>query len=109
MAGKIFPSGMDPRVGLKLADFLLIGNADTEEHEITTITELAALIGAGLRKEGYRWIKGEGNFDLDNWQVNDEFIGEGTLFPGHKVHGFVKNAAMSDMANHVTILSSVPV
>lgn len=102
---------MNQRITLKVTDKLMVGNIDNGEPEYIDVSQLLTLAGAGsgsLFKEGYRWLKGNGNVDLVNWQVGDEGIGVGTFFPGYVVHFYVKTAPMTDPLTHLTILSSTP-
>ncbi len=107
-----FWSGMNPRVGLKLADKLMVGNIDNGEPEHISIDDLATLIGqagasGSLRKNGYRWIKGDGNVSLTNYEEGDEIIGEGTLYPGFVIHGYIKATPTATPDDYITLLSSV--
>ncbi|NJB36393.1 hypothetical protein [Croceivirga sp. JEA036] len=108
---KVFWSGMLKRAfnELKLSDKLIIGNIDTLDPDYADIEDLRDfIIMSPLRKAGYRWIKGEGNKSRQNWEVGDEFIGVGTLFPGYVVHGYIKNAAMTNLETDVTLLNATP-
>lgn len=112
MANIAFWSGMTKRVGLKVLDKLMVGNVDNGEPEYIDIADLIALLNnaGALRKDGYRWVKGDGNVDLANYQINDEVIGEGIHFPGYKIHGFLKvNGAVVDPVQDIFILSSQPI
>ena len=81
-----------------------------------SIAELAAKVkgleeggGVGiLRKEGYRWIKGEDNTDLEEWEAGDEGIGVGTFYPDYVVHFYVKTVPITDIETDIIIISSSP-
>jgi hypothetical protein len=66
-----------------------------------------------LRKDGYRWIKGfigiTENADLNDYELNDEIIGVGTLLPNYAVHGIITTVPMADPETDITYLSAVPI
>ena len=102
-----FWSGMAKRIGLKLTDKLMIGNVDSGEVEYIDIQELGQLLAQGSStKDGYRWLKNAGNATSE-YQIAEEIMGVGTLFPGYWVHGYIIGAPMTDPETHIKIISSV--
>lgn len=100
---------MNKRIGLKVGDKLMVGNVDSGEVEYIDITDLETLIGNGtqnLRKNGYRWIKGDGNISTANYEIGDEIIGVGTLYGGFAIHGYIKASPTSNPNEYVTIIAS---
>lgn len=112
MAGNIFWSGMTRRLAsaLRLDDKLLIGKADKSDHQYSEIEDIQQFLAMKpLRKDGYRWYKGDGNEDLDEYEAGDEIYGVGTLFPGYHIGGYIKTSPMTDKNQHIVITSSTPI
>lgn len=91
-------------------DKIMVGKADQSDPQYTDLTDLRDWVAMNhLKKDGYRWYKGDGNTDLAEYEVGDEISGVGTLFPGYKIDGYINTAPMTDKNQHITITSSTPV
>lgn len=110
MAGIKFWSDMIRRTAANLRDDdkVMIGKQDLSDPQYSDLSDLREFLNVSTsRKDGYRWIRGEGNSGPD-WAVGDEGIGVGTLFPGYVVHFYVKTAPIVDKNNDLVILSNSP-
>lgn len=74
----------------------------------TKVKTIESSNSSNLRKDGYRWIKGDANSSLAEYEVGDEIIGSGTLFPGYLIHGYINTSPMTDVNSHISILNSTP-
>jgi hypothetical protein len=107
---------MAKRTNFKQLDKVMVGNIDSGIPDYADLVDFAnyigTLIGAGSAapdwKDGYRWIKGDGNSSTTAYEIGDEIIGVGTLYPGYIIHGYIKAAPSGTDPNaYVAILSSV--
>jgi hypothetical protein len=87
---------------------LKVGDGVTAWVSLDYIAGEETPVTSNLYKDGYRWIKGSGNNNLSQYEVGDEGIGVGTLFPGYVVHFYVKNEPMENEETDLVILSSTP-
>jgi hypothetical protein len=95
---------------LLATDKLMVGKQDQSDPQYTDLDEVKKWLAMNnLRKDGYRWHKGEGNSDLDEYEVGDEISGVGTLWPGYKIEGYINTAPMTDKNQHITITQSNPI
>lgn len=110
MAGTVFWSGMTKRIAsaLRLDDKLMIGRQDKSGHEYSDLKDVRNFLNTNkLRKDGYKWEKGAGNQDLDEYEAGDTIEEEGTLWPGYYIKGYIMTAPMTDKNLHIKLIDSI--
>ena len=91
-------------------DKIMVGKQDLSDPQYSNLDDIKEWLNMNpLRKDGYRWHKGEGNTDLAEYEEADEIEGVGAFWPGYRVKGYIKTVPMTDPDQHIILISSVKI